>query len=577
MSFLSHALTAVWSCTAALPSAPALAWPLCLTSLGACLALVGWTWTLRRRTRSLETELAERHRTETSLRESEERYRLLTEHSHDFVSEMTPEGRFRYANQNFRLLLGAPPEQLLGRTPMEAGLVHPEDGPRLARTFRSALRRRGRDVVEFRGRQACGDFRWYECAVNCFQGARGEWRMVAISRDIHAQKAADDDLRQHEKLESLGLLAGNIAHDFNNLLAALLGNLGLAEAQVEASSSAHLYLGRAEAAVMKAAELCRQLLAYSGRGRSIIRPEDLHGLVREMTQLLHVSLPKKVRLHLDLDASDPWIEADGTQVRQVLMNLVTNAAEAIGEQEGHIRVSTRRLALEADALATDFPGQTLDPGPFVLLEVADSGCGMTPELQERIFDPFFTTKPTGRGLGLSVMLGILRGHRAGLRIQSEPGLGSTFRIAFPAMDIAPQASATLSRELPVQFCGTALVVEDETEVREALCQVLETLGFDVVAASDGAEAMECFALDPKRYDLVMMDLTMPRMDGREAFQAMRRLHPDIPVILTSGYSQDESLSDPGAPQPSGFLPKPWLLKDLKRTLAACLREPVRPA
>ncbi len=549
--------------------------PIHLAGLTVSLALVAWAFVLRRRVRqrtfSLVEELRERRRAEQELRVSEERYRLLTENSHNLVSEMTPEGRYQFVNGNFETVMGYPPEQILGRTPLEAGMIHVEDWPRLVKAFNRTIARRSRTLVEFRGKSATGVYHWFECTTTCFQNSAGDWRVVAISRDITDQKTQEETLRQRQKLESLGLLAGGIAHDFNNLLTAMLGYLSLAESSLSGGSPAMPFLDSVQKTVLKASELCRQMLAYSGRGRFIVRPHDLNEVVQEMTHLVRVSLPKKVALRFKLQPALPRIEADAAQIQQVVMNLVTNAADAIGDHDGTIWITTRSQELDPSYIASTFPTEPLEPGPYTVLEVSDTGCGMSPEIQNRIFDPFFTTKRSGRGLGLSAMLGILRGHRAGIKIYSELGRGSTFKLFFPALGEIAVPQDAKSGELELNFSGTVLVVDDEAGVRESLCHLLGTLGFDVIPACDGEEAVEYFSLDPNRFDLVVMDLTMPRMDGREAFLAMRQLRSDIPVVLTSGYNEEESIAELAGRGPSAFLQKPWLVKDLKKTIASCLR------
>jgi CheY-like chemotaxis protein len=322
-----------------------------------------------------------------------------------------------------------------------------------------------------------------------------------------------------------------------------------------------------ERTVLKAAELTKQMLAYSGRGRFVVKPHDLNQVVQEMTHLLNVSISKKVQLRYELSPDLPVIEADAAQIQQVVMNLVTNASEAIGDRDGVIAIATRAQQLDEAQLRTVFLGQTLKPGLHAVLEISDTGSGIPPEILGRIFDPFFTTKQSGRGLGLSAMQGILRGHHAGIRIQSEPGRGSTFTLYFPAT-----AGAALRGEAPSirggdrRFQGRVLLADDEEDVRASTRAMLEILGFEVVAVADGQEAVDLFEMERARFDLVLLDLTMPRMDGREAFRALRTLRPGIPVILYSGYSEHESLKDALGQGFAAFLQKPFLLADLRLTV-----------
>jgi signal transduction histidine kinase len=395
--------------------------------------------------------------------------------------------------------------------------------------------------------------------------------IIGIATDITDRRQAEDALRQAQKLESLGVLAGGIAHDFNNLLTVVLGNLNLAQMHLPETAPARPYLANMEATVLRATELTKQMLAYSGRGHFVVRPHDLNAVVRDLTHLLVVSISKKVRLQLDLEATLPAIQADVAQLQQVVMNLVTNASDAIGDREGAIHVSTSAVVLDERALRAEYRVEAPVPGRHVILEVEDTGCGMAPEVLERIFDPFFTTKATGRGLGLSAMLGILRGHGAGLNIASDVGRGSRFRLCFPAVTALVPLKA-LEDPAPGQgpAHGLVLLVDDEERILQTTGLALEALGFQVIAAQDGLEALERFQEHRQELRLVLMDLTMPRMDGREALHAMRELDPSVPVVLSSGFSEKDSLQAFPDGGPAAFLQKPYQLKDLRAAIQRAL-------
>ncbi|HJW09628.1 MAG TPA: ATP-binding protein, partial [Holophagaceae bacterium] len=302
-----------------------------------------------------------------------------------------------------------------------------------------------------------------------------------------------------------------------------------------------------------------------------VKAVDLNHAVEEMARLLAVSIPDSVALRFELGAALPAVEADPVQLQQVLMNLVANAADAIGGGEGLIRLGTSRRDLP-EAQALDFQGRAIPPGRYVVLEVADSGCGMDAEVLARIFEPFFTTKASGRGLGLGAMLGILKSHHASLQVDSEAGRGSTFRIFFPA---SQRSQGPEKAQLPEvqQPRGLALVVDDEADIRHAAASLFGVLGFrQVLEAGDGAEALDCFRERKEEISLVFMDLTMPRLSGREAFLAMRELNPDVKVILTSGYTEQEAFRDFGAEAPFGFLQKPYRFKQLREVVQQAIQQ-----
>jgi signal transduction histidine kinase/ABC-type amino acid transport substrate-binding protein/ActR/RegA family two-component response regulator len=385
-----------------------------------------------------------------------------------------------------------------------------------------------------------------------------------------ARQVLERQMQHAQKLESLGVLAGGIAHDFNNLLTAMLGHMNVAQMKLAPESPAHPHLESLERIIHRAADLTRQMLAYSGKGRFVVRPYDLNHVVQEVTHLLEVSIPKKIALRFNLAPALPPVEADAAQIQQVIMNLVTNAADAIGDHEGTIRLTTGTLQLDRTYLDQVFQGQDLQPGSYVTMEVSDSGCGMTPEVMDRIFEPFFTTKIAGRGLGLSATMGILKGHRAGMRIYSEPGHGTTFKLLFPTTE-AQQAQEATQIALPVVARkATILLVDDEEMIREAATAVLESLGLTVLSAADGQEAVDMVQRPGVKVDLVLMDLTMPHMDGREAFHAIRRVHPAMPVILSSGYNEQESIQAFMGRGLAAFLQKPYTLRALERTVLEVL-------
>jgi PAS domain S-box-containing protein len=389
------------------------------------------------------------------------------------------------------------------------------------------------------------------------------------ARRIEAQRQEQEALSHARKLESLGLLVGGTAHDFNNLLAVVLGNMGLAQAQAPAGSDLGRALSNIDQAVTRASSLTQQMLAYAGKGRSQARRLDLNAAVGETAKLLEVSLPGRARLEFNPGRGLPALEADPQQIEQVVLSLVTNAADAIGDRDGTITLATGVLDHEEAGLC---PGWPLAAGTCLVLEVKDDGCGIPPENLDRIFDPFFSTKGLGRGLGLSAMAGIVKAHRGGIRVESRPGRGSTIRIYLPAATGAAAEPEPEPRPEPAPWKGrgTVLVVDDDDLVRSVNRAQIELLGFRTLEAQDGAEAVEVFRRDPGAIDLVFMDLSMPRMDGREALRAMRALDPGARVILCSGFDEGTALPAAGAETPTAFLQKPFRKEVLHQALRAAL-------
>jgi nitrogen-specific signal transduction histidine kinase len=394
-------------------------------------------------------------------------------------------------------------------------------------------------------------------------------------RSDELRQATERLLHESQKAESLGVLAGGVAHDFNNLLVGVLGNASLAMQEAAPGSGLRAYLAEIEIAGRRAAELANQMLAYSGKGRFVLRVLDLTALAAEMGKLLTSSLPRKVALRLELERALASVRADPTQMRQVIMNLVLNGADAIGDDAGVVRVSTLMHDVAPGELEGAIVGHDCAPGRYVELEVTDTGCGMDASTLARIFDPFFTTKFTGRGLGLSAVLGIVRGHFGAIEVHSRRGAGSTFRVLLPAVDERPSPpDPPRAPALDWKGSGLVLVADDEPTVRDALRRMLGILGFQVLVAHDGAQALAILRARSSALDLVLLDLNMPVLSGEELLRELGTLRPDLPAILMSGF-------DPSAARQSGllsgrvgFLKKPFQFEDLRDCVrVACAQEP----
>ncbi len=367
-----------------------------------------------------------------------------------------------------------------------------------------------------------------------------------------------------QKLESLGVLAGGIAHDFNNLLVGVLGNAGIALQDLPADSPVRQTLKDIETAALRASELTRQMLAYAGKGQVVVQPVDLSHLVEEMANLLASAVSKSARLEYAFARELPRVEADATQLRQVVMNLITNASEAIGASGGTIRVETGVMRADRGYLTETHLGAGLPDGEYVYVEVKDDGHGMHAATLARIFDPFFTTKFTGRGLGLAAVLGIVRTHHGAIKVASASGKGTTIRVLLPVADgtaeDAPPAEAEQA-DAPGRG-GTILVVDDEETVRAVARRMLERAGFTVRVAAGGQDALHQFRLDPAAFDAVLLDMTMPDLGGAQVFEEMRRIRADVRVLLSSGFTPEEMLGQVPGAGPAGFVQKPYRPADL---------------
>jgi len=479
-----------------------------------------------------------------------------------------PGPRILYVNPAFTAMTGYTAEEALGRSPRF--LQSPETDPAARAALRAALAERRTLTVELLNRRKDGEPLWLELSVTpIFNEAGACTHFVSVQRDLTERKRAEEEQRRMERklqetqrLESLGVLAGGVAHDFNNLLTVVLGNTTLARMQTPRDAAAQPCLEQIEDAALRAADLCRQMLAYAGRGRFVVAPLDLGALVNESWPLLRSAVSKKTILRHELGKGLPAVVADAAQVRQILMNLVLNASEALGEDGGTIVVETGLMEADAVYLTESQTFSEMPPGEYVYLEVRDSGPGMTSEVRARIFDPFFTTKFTGRGLGLAAVLGIVRGHGGALHVESEPGGGSSFRLLLPPCTVAAEPRRPDAPAAEWRGAGVVLVVDDEDAVRALAVRVLKSAGFEVLEAADGQAALEVFAGAADRVRFVLLDLMMPRLDGVQTLQEMRKLKPGVRAVVMSGYTEQEVTRRFADAPPDGFLQKPFALDQL---------------
>ncbi|GEM_PF-910443 len=509
----------------------------------------------------------QRRRSEILLRESEERFRTFMESVPVAIFLKDSSSRYLYTN-NFLSERHDPNREWIGREttdciPDEWGLHLLESDQAVLRNGISNSRQELKDIA--------GNIRTYQ--VHKFRiGSEGRYQIGGIALDItdelHAEvekKKLEEQLLHTQKLESLGVLAGGIAHDFNNILMAVLGYADLALLDLSPGDPARSSIIEIEKAARNAADLARQMLAYSGRGSFIIEKISINEIVRDMTHLLGITISKNAVIKYHLAENLPAVKADPTQMRQVIMNLITNASEAMEESSGVISVTTSAMECDSDYLSTAFLNEDLPEGLYVYFEVADTGSGMDPETAAKMFDPFFTSKFTGRGLGLSAVLGIVRGHKGALKVYTEQGSGTSFKILLPACleSMTEEAEASVDKlEQWVPDAGTILLVDDEEDVRSIGKAMLERVGFTVITACDGREALSIFREDPDSIACVILDLTMPHMDGTETFREMHRVQSDVRVILSSGYNEQDVTGKFVGKHLAGFIQKPYRMQDL---------------
>ena len=393
---------------------------------------------------------------------------------------------------------------------------------------------------------------------------------ITERRKLEEERVAlEQQLRQVQKLESLGVLAGGIAHDFNNILMAIIGNADLALMRIDQASPARENLAQIGKAATRAADLAKQMLAYSGKGRFSVESIDLNEVLEDMLHLLEISISKKAVLRLNLQDALPPVEADATQIRQIVMNLIINASEAIGDASGVIAISTGVLACTREYLKDVWLDEKIQEGSYLCMEVSDSGCGMEKETLAKLFDPFFTTKFTGRGLGMAAVLGIIRGHKGAIKVHSEAGKGTTFKVLLPVSGRAAVRTREAAGSGGWLGSGVVLLADDEATVREIGRAMLQELGFTVVTANDGREAVELFKAAPE-VAFVVLDLTMPVMDGEQCFRELRQHNPEVKVVMSSGYNEQEVARQFVGMEVAGFIQKPYHLSTLREAIRKIL-------
>jgi signal transduction histidine kinase/ActR/RegA family two-component response regulator len=510
-------------------------------------------------------DITERKRVETALRESEERLRASEAHL--------------MSAQRLAKLGSWERDDTTGNTEFSDEMLRilgtPDNPPRTLMEFReSALRARstgGPEAGEYRIVRADGEVRIVRSVLEAIRNEHGAvLRVVGATQDVTDLKRAQEESLARQKLESLGVLAGGVAHDFNNLLGSVIANSELVLSELPDGSPAAAGVESIKTVAGRAAEIVREMMSYAGQGDTVFEPVDLSRLLHEMVEFLKVAISKRATLNITLPQELPAVRANAAQLRQVILNLITNASEALGEQEGVISITAARLRCGPSDSTPD-----LSRGDYVRLEVSDTGRGMTEEVQSKIFDPFFSTKFPGRGMGLAVVKGVVHRHGGAINVVSAPGQGSRFEILLPcsnepAREEHDKAGFSAAGEV-VSSSGTVLIVEDEHTLRQAISKMLRRKGFTVFEAGDGEAGASLFRDKAPEIDVVLLDLTLPGLSGGEVLSEVRRLQPDVTVIVTSAYSREQAQTTLGARPPWLYIRKPYQVSELTDLIRESIR------
>ncbi len=512
-------------------------------------------------------DINERKLMERALRESEERFRNVLQGVESVsIQGYSPDGTTQYWNRASELLYGYSAEEAIGRNLLDLIIpIEMRDGVEQAMLYMSET---GQPIpaseLSLRRKDGSRVFVYSSHTIVQIPGRQQE--LFCIDIDLTKRKATEQLLLDMQRRESLGILAGGIAHDFNNLLGSMMGNVSLAQANMPPGHPALKNMEKALSAMERAAHLTQQMLAYSGKGKFVLSTIDVGATVMEHKNLFTVSLPKNVKLITDIPSTPIHVNGDPGQIEQVVMNLIINGGEAVGDKQGVVSVSLGNVSMGAEELVPygKLTNVELNSGIYALLEVKDSGRGMSLETLGKIFDPFFTTKFTGRGLGLAAVLGIIQGHQGGITVESDEGVGTTFRVVlptFPAPVIAEEGE-TPDERFNTPVTTTVLVIDDEADVIAMAQEILETEHYKVLAEMNPIKGIQLYKQRQTEVGVVLLDLTMPEMSGKEVVDALQAINPAVKIIISSGYSEDEVDKKIGRAKVSGFIQKPYRLQSL---------------
>jgi PAS domain S-box-containing protein len=529
-------------------------------------------------------DVTERKRAEEALARLTREQKLILDSAAEGIAGLDREGNITFINAAAARHLDARAGELIGRS---AHAIFCRSERRLADCETPscpvcAVLKHGRASLQLDTEFARIDGARFpvELSITSMQDGSNAIGAVLVFKDMTKQRRAEEERRaleaqiqQGQKLESLGLLAGGIAHDLNNMLAGIQGNACLALAEAAAAKPVQERLQRIVGVCERASKVIRQILAYAGHVTCEPSPLSLNELVEDMKEFMRAAIPKTISLDTSLDPQLPMIEADSGQLQQVIATLLVNAVEAIGDATGRITLATERVELDEAEIKRRFPAQNLTPGHCVCLHVEDTGHGIAPETVQRIFEPFFSEKGVGRGLGLSAMRGIVRAHRGGVCVESEPGKGTRFTVVFPTPRASASPPATIPLPHPHLAAGsTVLVVDDEYEVRDVIKDMLTSRGLHVLTAEDGAHGIETFKRHADEIDVILLDIAMPGRSGEEVLEEILAIRPGAKVIVSSGFIEESVAARFGDAKPAAFLHKPFTTDTLIESISGVLQD-----
>jgi two-component system, cell cycle sensor histidine kinase and response regulator CckA len=517
-------------------------------------------------TQGIMFDITARKQAEKSLSESEYRLREAQRIGKMGSLDWNLETKEISLSEESKKILGFAKEKNIISSDEMRNLIHPDDMERVSQALNAAIANHSTYDLEHRVVRPDGTAIHVRATAELIQNSEGKLvRLLGTLLDITERKTTEQLLRDMQRRESIGILAGGIAHDFNNLLGAMMGNVSLAASQLPENHPAAVNIEKALSAMERAANLTRQMLAYSGKGKFHTHAIDLTAMVQEHVSLFTVSLAKNVKLETHLPSSSVFINGDSAQIEQIIMNLIINGGESIGDRQGVVSISLTESEMNEAELSSyrRLTNIQLSAGRYACLEVRDTGIGMSRETLAKMFDPFFTTKFTGRGLGLSAVLGIIQGHKGGIIVESTEGSGTTLRVILPALAASVTAEAPPSDRPPLQKVSTTiLVIDDEEDLASIAQEMLEAGKFKALIELNPLHGIEFYKQHQSEIGVVLLDLTMPEMPGKDVADALMTINPQVKIIISSGYSEQEMAKKIGNVKVTGFIQKPYRMESL---------------